>query len=41
LSVSGVGDADGDGRGDLIIGASYEGDGTSGRAYVFSGGTQL
>ena len=41
-AVSGVDDADGDGRGDLIIGADYEGgDGTPGRAYVFSGGSDL
>jgi hypothetical protein len=42
-SVSGVPDADGDGRGDLFVGAPEEGPGASpalaGRAYVFSGAT--
>jgi hypothetical protein len=36
-AVSGVADVDGDGRGDLLVGASQEGLG--GRAYVFSGAT--
>ncbi|MDQ3198785.1 MAG: hypothetical protein M3Q46_06310 [Verrucomicrobiota bacterium] len=30
-------DADGDGQGDVLVGAYYEGDGTPGRAYLFSG----
>jgi hypothetical protein len=36
-AISGVADVDGDGRGDLVVGASQEGLG--GRAYVFSGAT--
>jgi len=41
FSVSGVSDADGDGRGDVIIGARSEDGGASsaGRAYLFSGDT--
>lgn len=42
-AVSGVADVDGDGFGDVIVGASYEGPGVfsdgRGRAYVFSGAT--
>ncbi len=40
-SVAGVPDTDGDGRGDLLIGASGEGlnAGDAGRAYLFSGAT--
>ncbi len=41
-SVAGVDDVDGDGRGDLLVGAYSEDAGTgvfSGRAYVFSGAT--
>ncbi len=42
-SVSGVPDADGDGRGDLLIGAERENPGSTpgdaGRAYLFSGAT--
>ncbi len=40
-AVSGVLDADGDGRGDLLVGASGEDGGTqnAGRAYLFSGAT--
>lgn len=44
-SVAGVPDADGDGRGDLLVGAEMEDPGTSpdwaGRAYLFSGATGL
>ncbi len=40
-AVAGLSDVDGDGRGDLLVGARYENPGTSpayaGRAYVFSG----
>lgn len=36
-AVAGVDDADGDGQGDVLVGAYYEGDGTPGRAYLFSG----
>jgi hypothetical protein len=41
LSVSGVEDADGDGRGDLLAGAYYEDGGAfnAGRVYLFSGAT--
>jgi hypothetical protein len=41
LAVSGVADADGDGRGDLLIGAYGEDGGLAfiGRAYLFSGAT--
>ncbi len=43
-SVAGVPDADGDGFGDLLVGAPFEGDNTAlafdaGRAYLFSGAT--
>lgn len=42
-TVSGVPDLDGDGRGDVVIGAPYEDPGTSptdcGRAYIYSGAT--
>ncbi len=44
FSVAGMGDANGDARGDIIIGAPYENIGTkidAGRAYVFSGKTGL
>src|SRR6056297_2404946 len=37
-SVSGVADVDGDGRGDVVVGAPGESD-TSGRIYIFSGAT--
>jgi hypothetical protein len=39
ISAAGVEDADGDGRGDLLVGAWYENGGLpdAGRAYVFSG----
>lgn len=43
VSVSGIPDVDGDGRGDVIIGASQEDGGSgldfAGRAHLFSGGT--
>lgn len=41
FSVAGVPDLDGDGRGDLLVGAPFEDDGASstGRAYVLSGAT--
>ena len=38
-TVSGVPDADGDGRGDLLVGARDAGEGRAGRAYLFSGAT--
>lgn len=40
-AVAGVPDVDGDGRGDFVVGAPFEGDSTenAGRAYVFSGAT--
>jgi hypothetical protein len=45
MSVSGVEDVDGDGRGDLLVGAPSEDPGTSpaaaGRAYLFSGSSVL
>lgn len=37
--VSGIPDVDGDGRGDIIVGAHQETDNNVGRAYVFSGAT--
>lgn len=40
IAVSGIGDANGDGRGDIVVGASWETDGgmnDAGRAYLFSG----
>lgn len=41
FSVAGVPDLDGDGRGDLLVGAPFEDDGanSTGRAYVLSGAT--
>ena len=36
-SVAGVEDIDGDGRGDFLVGAIYEGAGNTGQAYLFSG----
>ncbi len=42
-SVAGVADADGDGRGDLLVGAQFESVGllSAGRAHLFSGATGL
>lgn len=39
VAVAGVPDVDGDGFGDLLVGAMREGTGDSGRAYLFSGAT--
>ena len=39
FAVSGMEDINGDGRGDLLVGATFNGDDDAGRAYIFSGGS--
>ncbi|CAN5602210.1 hypothetical protein BH18VER2_BH18VER2_14600 [soil metagenome] len=39
FAVSGMEDINGDRRGDLLVGASFDCDGRAGRSYLFSGGS--